>query len=90
MLSSLGQVVTFTQNSIALKIAFTSILPIRFVQGDESIFRLLTLLGLLSESTLSWYIIGMTFPYLPELQGLKNYYILTRVLSQGSNGLFTG
>ena len=91
-LASAAITVTFTQDPHTQKITFASAVPVKFYSQMESegIYRLLTLLGLPAESTPTLYVTTLTFPYLPELQGLKNYYVLTRVLSQGSNGLFTG
>ena len=92
ILASSGIIVTFTQNHNTKKIEFATVVPLKFYSQEdpEGIYRLLTLLGLPAESTPVNYITSLVFPYVPELQGLKNYYILTRVLSQGSNGLFTG
>ena len=77
----------FTQDENTFKISYTSAVGIAFFSGDDSSSGLMKTLG--QPTTTSEYT-NFTFQNLPSLNGLMNYYILTKVLSQGSNGLFTG
>ncbi len=82
---------TITQDSLTGKISFTNItVPIRF-DIDPTVSPLAKLIGLGSGE-------GLTFPTapdtsftcldLPSLGGLKNFYLSSRILSQGFNGIF--
>jgi hypothetical protein len=80
---SYGILLTIIQNPITYKLQITTDVP--FTLNPES--TLLPVLGIITTIPLL-----ITTSYgctaLPQLQGLKNFYILTKVLSQGSNGLF--
>ena len=81
-LASAAITVTFTQDPHTQKITFATAVPVKFYSQMESegIYRLLTLLGLPAESTPTLYVTTLTFPYLPELQGLGKLYVQRRLV----------
>ena len=85
--NSYGVTLTIIQNPITYKLQLTTDVP--FIWYPES--TLLPVLGI-NEPLKTNIPLIITTSYdctaLPQLQGLKNFYILTKILSQGSNGLF--
>ena len=81
--NSYGVTLTIIQNPITYKLELTTNLA--FTWYPES-----TLLPTLGINTNMPLIITTSYDCtaLPQLQGIKNFYILTKILSQGSNGLF--
>ena len=86
-LSQAGLTMVVTQNAYTNKLSFNSVIPFQFLQGNDTIYRLLTLLGEPSVDT--GVVSTLNFTYTPNLGGLKNYYVLTKVLSSGGFGLFS-
>ena len=84
--SNLATTVTLIQNPITYKIQLTSSNPIQFLHPTPR--QLLTTLGLTDSAIPNTAQTVIDFNVIPSLYGLFNYYILTKVLSQGSNGLF--
>lgn len=84
--SGLGTTVTLIQNPITFKLQLTSSNPVEFIHATP--VKLLNTLGLTDSAIPNTSQNVIDFDIIPSLYGLYNYYVLTKVLSQGSNGLF--
>ena len=84
---------TISKDALTGKLSFTnSAVPIRF-SIDPSISPLAKVIGLGDAPNRTYPIstyFNFTCPYLHNLGGLKNYYLSSRILSQGFNGIFKG
>lgn len=97
-INSLGVVTcTISQNPNTFKIEIVSNVSINFVLPfyTTNPTPLGPMLGLPKNTTISGYTLfpnssslSYSLPNIPAFQGLMNYYILTRILSEGSNGIF--
>jgi hypothetical protein len=85
-LSQAGITMVVTQNAYTNKLSFNSVIPFQFVQGNDTIYRLLTVLGEPSVDT--GVVSTLNCSNIPNLSGLKNFYVLSKVLSSGGFGLF--
>lgn len=79
-----GSVLNITQNPYTSRLIFTSDVVIQFIPNTNS---LSTTLGWVYDSTV-FPGLSVTFTYPPKLQGLLNFYILSKTLGIGSNGRF--
>jgi hypothetical protein len=81
--NSYGVTLSIIQNPITYKLEVTTNLAFTWYPQSNLLPTLGCIITLPLLITTSY-----DFTALPQLQGLKNYYILTKILSQGSNGLF--
>jgi hypothetical protein len=95
-INSLGPICTISQDPNTFKIKVISDTEIYFVSNPISNpSPLAQMLGLPENNTnaLTLYPASLSlnfeFPFVPAFQGLMNYYILTRILSEGTNGIFS-
>ena len=77
---------TITQDALTKKLTFTAdTVPFQFYRDTYS--PLSKIIGL-PPSDIPVNTLQLVCPQLPNLGGLKNYYLTSRILSQGFNGVF--
>lgn len=82
---------TITQDSLTSKLLLKSTVNSFYISVNSVTSPLSSLLGFdYIKNELVVYQQQWIPPFIPRLGGLKNYYLLSRVLSQGFNGLFSG
>lgn len=91
--TTVGDTLTITQNVLTSKLnIIMNTVPIK-ISTDPILSPLAKVVGLGDTSGSTFPTVAelsLTCPNLPNLGGLKNYYVTSRVLSQGYNGVFKG